>query len=118
MKNIQKLALFNLSVCILSTIVMACWYSLLHKSLELNVQNITKIVIEVGLVSAIFPAIIFISIYYLIKKISNKLLLTFLIFISFVFLMYWIYWISINMIFYDISDSKSFLESLMETFEP
>ncbi len=107
----------SLFIYVLCTIILSCWYIILHRYEELiNVKSIIKVVLNVGLIGATVPAIIFSLIYYLLKKISNKLLLTFLIFILFIFLIFSVYWITVNMVFYHIGDAKSFLQSLSEIF--
>lgn len=117
MGNIKKNIIISLLIFVLCTIILSGWYILLHRYEELvNVKSISKVVINVGLIGAIIPAIIFSLIYYLSKIILNKLLLTFLIFILFIFLLFSVYGLTVNMVFYHIDDSKSFLQSLLEAF--
>lgn len=107
----------SLFIYALCTIILSCWYIILHRYDELvNIKSIIKVVINIGLIGAIVPAIIFSLIYYLLKKVSNKLLLTLLIFILFILLIFSVYWITVNMVFYHIDDAKSFLQSLLEIF--
>jgi hypothetical protein len=105
----------SLLIYVLCTIILSSWYIILHRYEEL-INSIIKVVINVGLIGAIVPAIIFSLIYYLLKKVSNKLLLTFLIFILFIILIFSVYWNTVNMVFYHIGDAKSFLQSLLEIF--
>ena len=116
MKNTQKLVLITLCIFIFSTICMSGWYVLLHKHAELNAKNVVKIVTSIGFLSAIIPTIIFSLIYYLMRKMMNKLLLTFLIIILFIFLIVLVYNITLVMVFYQLDDPKSFLQSFMEIF--
>jgi len=107
----------SLFIYVLCTIILSCWYMILHRYEELiNIKSIIKVVINIGLIGAIVPAIIFSLIYYLLKKVSNKLLLTLLIFILFILLIFSMYWITVNMVFYHIDDAKSFIQSLLEIF--
>lgn len=107
----------SLFIYVLCTIILSCWYIILHRYEELvNIKSIIKVVINIGLIGAIVPAIIFSLIYYLLKKVSNKLLITLLIFILFIFLIFSVYWITVNMVFYHIDDAKSFIQSLLEIF--
>lgn len=116
MNNTQKLVLVTFSIFIFSTICMSAWYVSLHKHAELNAKNVIKIVTNIGLVGAIIPTILFTLLYYLVKQMTSKLLLTFLILVLFVFLMVSIYHITLVMVFYQLDDSKSFLQSFMEIF--
>lgn len=107
----------SLLIYVLCTIILSCWYIILHRFEDLvNIKSIVTVVINIGLIGAIVPAILFSLIYYLLKKVVNKLLLTFLIFISFIILIFSVYWITVNMVFYHIDDAKSFLQSLLEIF--
>jgi len=107
----------SLLIYVLCTIILSCWYIILHRFEDLvNIKSIVKVVINIGLIGAIVPALLFSLIYYLLKKVVNKLLLTFLIFISFIILIFSVYWITVNMVFYHIDDAKSFLQSLLEIF--
>mgnify|MGYP003451550113 CR=1 FL=1 len=116
MKNNTKLVLISLLIFVLSTIGMTCWYISLHKSVVLNIENITKIVAQVGLFSAIIPSTTFTLIYFLIKNLKSKWLLSFLVIFLFVFFILVIYSITLVMVFYHLDDSKSFLKSFMEIF--
>lgn len=117
MKNIQKLVLISLLIFFLLTIGIASWYILSLNYLEqYNLKSIIKIVTQIGLVGAIIPTLTISLIYYLIIKIKNKLLLLFFVIILIVFLIFQIYFIALNLFFYDINDSKSFLKSLIEAF--
>lgn len=116
MENKRNVAV-SLFIYVLCTIILSCWYIILHRYEELvNIESIIKVVINIGLIGAIVPAIIFSLIYYLLKKVSNKLLLTLLIFILFILLIFSVYWITVNMVFYHIGDAKSFIQSLSEIF--
>lgn len=107
----------SLFIYVLCTIILSCWYMILHRYEELvNIKSITKVVINIGLIGAIVPGIIFSLIYYLLKKVSNKLLLILFIFILFILLIFSVYWITVNMVFYHIDDAKSFIQSLLEIF--
>lgn len=107
----------SLFIYVLCTIILSCWYMILHRYEELvNIKSIIKVIINIGLIGAIVPAIIFSLIYYLLKKVSNKLLLILLIFILFILLIFSVYWITVNMVFYHMDDAKSFIQSLLEIF--
>jgi|GEM_PF-5023821 len=107
----------NLCIYVLSVVILSCWYIVLHRFEELiNAKSITKVVVNVGIVGAVVPAAIFSLIYYLTKRVNNKILPTLLIFILVIILIFSVYWITVNMVFYHVDDSKSFLQSLMEVF--
>lgn len=113
----KKNLTISLFIYVLCVIVVSGWYMILHRYEELiNIESITKIVINIGLIGALVPSIIFSLIYYLLKKVYNKLLLIFLIFILFIILIFSVYWITVNMVFYHLGDAKSFLQSLLEIF--
>ena len=117
MKNIQKLVLVSLLIFFLLTIGIASWYILsLNYLEEYNLKSIIKIVTQIGLVGAMIPSLTISLIYYLLIKIKNKLLLLFLVIVLIVFLIFQIYFITLNLFFYDINGSKSFLKSLIEAF--
>lgn len=118
MKKNRKFIIICLSIFLLLTIGIASWYILsLNYLEEYDLKSIIKIVTQIGLVGAIIPSLTISLIYYLLIKIENKLLLLFLIIILIIFLIFQIYCITLNLFFYHISDSKSFLSSLMEMFE-
>lgn len=111
----KKNSIIILLIYVLCTIILTVWYIILHRFEELiNIKSISKVVVSVGLVGAIVPTIIFSLSYYLLKKVANKALLAFLLFLFFIILLFLVYWITINMVFYHIDDSISFLQSLME----
>lgn len=113
----KRNSIISLLIYVVCTLILSGWYIILHRYEELlNIQSIGKVVVNVGLVGAIIPAIIFSLIYYLLKKVANKALLAFLLLIFFIILLFIVYWITFNMVFYHIDDSKSFLQSLMEIF--
>lgn len=118
MKENKKSILINLLIFIFSTIIMSCWYIILHRHRyeNLSVKTTVEILERIGLICAIIPSIVFSSVYYLVKKNINKIVLTFLIFALFIFLIFSVYWLTVNMVFYHLDDSKSFFKSLMETF--
>jgi uncharacterized membrane protein len=89
---------------------------MLHKHAELNAKNVVKIVTSIGLLAAVIPTVVFTWIYYLVKNMTNKLLLTFLMLAVFIFLLVSIYHITLVMVFYQLDDHKSFLQSLIEIF--
>jgi hypothetical protein len=118
MKNTRKLIIIFLSTFLLLTAGIASWYILSLNYLEVyDLKNILQIVTQIGFVGAIMPALTISLIYYLILKIEHKLLLLFLMIILIVFLMMQVYWIGLNLLFYHIDDTKSFLGSLLEAFE-
>lgn len=114
MKNIPRLVLVSLLIFVLSTIGMTYVYILFDSLTELSQNNITKILIQVGLTGGVIITIIFILIYYLTKKIKNNWLLT----ISFIgisiFLLFISYWFFLAMMYYRLEDSQSFLSILLQ----
>ena len=117
MKNIQKLPLITLAIYIILTVVISCWYVFsLNYIEEYNSKDIFKIIIQIGLVGAIIPTLTISLMYYFIIKVEKKLLLLFITIMLIIFLIFQIYWISINLFFYEINGSKSFIRSLIEAF--
>ena len=118
MKNMGKFIIVSLSIFLLVAVGITSWYILSLNYLEkYDLKNIAKIFIQIGLVGAIIPSLTVSSIYFLIIKIEKKLLLLFLIIFLIIFLLFQIYVIIINLFFFDINSSKSFLRSLIEAFE-
>ena len=118
MKNTRKFIIISLSIFILLAVGLTSWYILSLNYMEnYDLKNTIKIVTQIGLVGAIIPSLTISLIYYLILKIEKKLLLLFLIILLIIFLLFQIYVIAINLLFYDINSSKSFLRSLIEAFE-
>ncbi|SPE76555.1 hypothetical protein FLACOL_00537 [Flavobacterium columnare] len=115
-KNIQKTIIICLTVFIITITGMSSWYILLHRSVELNISNIIKIIIQVGLLSAIIPYTIFVLIFFLVKKIKYKWLLSFLILTLFVIFIFALYCTTLAMVFYHLDDPKSFFQSFIEIF--
>ena len=118
MTNIQKFIIICLLIFLLITVGIASWYILsLNYMEEYDLKTIVKIVTQIGVVGAIIPSLTISLINYLIIKIEKKLLLLFLIVFLIIFLVFQIYVITLNLFFYDINSSKSFLKSLIEAFE-
>jgi hypothetical protein len=118
MKNIRKFIIISLLIFLLITVGITSWYILsLNYLEEYNLKKIIKIVTQIGLVGAIIPSLTISLIYYLIIKIEKKILLLFLIILLIIFLLFQIYVIALNLFFYDINSSKSFLRSLIQAFE-
>jgi hypothetical protein len=117
MKNIQKLLLISFFIYIISTVAMTCLYFFFHSFATVySIEYITTVVTQIGMIASILPTITMFLIYYFIKKIKSKLLLSFSIIILVMFLLFTIYWHSLNMMFYQLEDSKPFLKSLIEAF--
>ncbi len=117
MDNIRKFILISLLIFILLTIGITCWYILSLNYLEkYDLKNIIKIVTQIGCIGAIIPFLTISLMYYFIIKIKSKLLLLFLMIILIIFLIFQVYWISLNLFFYDIKGSESFLQSLLGAF--
>jgi mannose/fructose/N-acetylgalactosamine-specific phosphotransferase system component IID len=116
MKKSQKLLLIALSIFVLCTAGLTIWYFSLHYLTEKNGENIIKAILNIGLIGAILPSILIFLIYYLAKKSMNKSSKIFLIIILSLFLLFSIYNITLIMMFYELEESKSFLQSLLEVF--
>jgi hypothetical protein len=114
MKNISKFVLISLSIFILSTIGMTYFYILFDSLTVLNLKNVTRILIQVGLIGGIIFTTIFTLIYYLIKKIKNIWLLTISFIGLFIFLIFLAYWFFLAMMYFRLEDSRSFLSILWE----
>lgn len=110
MKNTQKLGLVSLFIFILSTIGVSYWYISDH-TVDLDFQNIIKIASNVGWVGGMIPTITFLIIYFLVKKVKNVWLLSFLLISFIILLILLIYWFFLTMIFYDVKGSESFIGS-------
>lgn len=110
MKKNLKLVLFSLIIFILSTIGASYWFTTLH-TVDANFEHIIKIILQVGIVLGIIPTITFLMIYYLIKKVKNVWLLSFLLIGLIILLITLIYWVFLTTIFYDIDGSESFIGS-------
>jgi len=118
MKNIRKFSIISLIIFLLIAVGIASWYILsLNYMEEYDLKTIIKIVTQIGLVGAIIPSLTISLIYYLIITIEKKILLLLLIILLIIFLLFQIYVIALNLLFYDINSSKSFLRSLIEAFE-
>ncbi len=118
MKNIQKFIVISLLIFLLIALGIASWYILsLNYMEEYDLKAMIKIFTQIGVVGAIIPSLTISLIYYLIIKIEKKMLLLFLIVFLIIFLVFQIYVITLNLFFYDINSSKSFLKSLIEAFE-
>ena len=117
MKNTQKLLLIFLFIFVISTFIMTCLYFFFHSFATVySLKYITIVVTQIGMIASILPTITIFLIYYSVKKIKSKLLLSCLIIILVIFLLFVIYWHSLNMMFFQLEDSKSFMKSLLEAF--
>lgn len=118
MKSIRRFIVISLLIFSLIALGISSWYILsLNYIEEYDLKTIFKIITQIGLVGAIFPSLTISLIYYLIIKIENKALLLFLIVFLVIFLMFQIYVIALNLFFYEINSSKSFLMSLIDAFK-
>ncbi len=104
----------GLAIYIICVIGFTVWYKSLHYLTELTATNIIKMITQAGLVAAVVPSALIFLMYYLFKKPMDKTSRFFLILIVFLFFIFSVYSITLVMVFYDISDSKSFLKSLSE----
>ena len=117
MKNTQKLLLILLFIFVVSTFIMTCFYFFFHSFATVySLKHIADVVSQIGMIASILPTIVVFLIYYSVKKIKSKLLLSCSIIILIIFLLFVIYWHSLNMMFFQLEDSKSFMESLLEAF--
>lgn len=114
MKNNKKLIIISLLIFIFSTIATSYWYILLHYSREHDLENITTIVTQIGLIGGFFTTFIFLLINLCIRKIRNKGFRAFLIIILIIFFIVFVYHLTLNMVFYHTDSPHSFLKSLME----
>lgn len=114
MKNIRKLVLISLLVFIISTIGVTYLYVLFDSLMELSSKSIIKILTQIGLIGGIILTIVFILIYYLIKKIKNIWLLTLSLIGLLVFLVFITYWFFLAMMYFRLEDSQSFLSILLQ----
>ena len=116
MKNSSKLFLNSIYIFIFCLIGMSSLFCLLHRSQELNIAKVFKIISSIGLVSSLIPTIIFIFIYYLLKTLHNKLARIIIIVVLLLILLFSLYNLTLAMVFYHLEDKKSFLESFLEIF--
>lgn len=116
MSNIKKLLTIGLSIFILCLIGMIFWYFSLHKYQKFNFNDILKIITKIGLISAIIPSILIFLMYYLKKKMTNTSILIILIIQLLLLLIFSFFRLSLVMTFYNVNDSKSFLQTLMGIF--
>ncbi|WP_346986261.1 hypothetical protein [Chryseobacterium sp. POE27] len=114
MKNQKKLALFSFIIFIISTAAASYWYILLHYYREHDLENISTIITQVGLVAGAITTFIFFLINLCIKKIKDKGLRSFLVVILVIFFIVFVYHLTLNMVFYHTDSPQSFIESLME----
>jgi hypothetical protein len=115
MKTTYKLILFSILILIISTIGITYWYISDHPAhlLSIRIQSIIDIAINIGLVGALIPTFLFLIIYFLIKKIKNILLLSFLIIILIAVAIAVVYWFVLCLIFQDFDDPQSFLNRFL-----
>jgi len=116
MKKNSKNLLIGLSIYVICVIGFTILYQSIHYLNEFTAKNIIKIVIQVALIAAIVPSVLAFTMYYLFRKPMDKTSRFFLILILFIFFIFSIYTLTLVMVFYDISDSKSFFQFLLETF--
>jgi hypothetical protein len=111
MKTTYKLTLSSILILIISTIGITYWYISDHPAhlLSIRIQSIINIAINIGLVGALIPTFLFLIIYFLIKKIKNIWLLSFLIIILIGVVIAIVYWFFLNVIFQDFNHPESFL---------
>ncbi|WP_375605674.1 hypothetical protein [Flavobacterium davisii] len=99
-----------MSIFIISLIGFTYWFFSDH-TIEINLKNIFKASLQVGLIGAILPTLTFLMIYFLINKIKNIITLTLSIIALIVFAIILFYWFFITMLFYDINGNEWFIES-------
>ena len=115
MKTTYKLIFFSILIFIISTIGITYWYISDHLAhlLSIRIQSILDIAINIGLVGALIPTLLFLIVYFLIKKIKNIWLLSSLIIVLMGIVIAIVYWFFLSMIFQDFDNPQSFLKSFL-----
>ncbi len=114
MKNPKRLALFSIIIFIVSTAAASYWYIQLHYYREHDLDNLSTIITQVGLVSGAITTLIFVLISQVVKRIKDKGLRSFLVVILVIFFIVFVYHLTLNMVFYHTDSTQSFIGSLLE----
>jgi hypothetical protein len=113
MKATYRLILYSVLILIISTIGITYWYISDHLlsdlSSSVSIQFILNITIYIGLVGSLIPILSFLILYFLIKKIKNRGVLSLLIIILIVFIIAIRHWFIFCTIFYDPDNPQYFL---------
>lgn len=115
MKTTYKLILYSILILIISTIGVTYWYISDHlfDMSTIRIQSVIDITIQIGLVGGVISTFLFLIIYFLIKKIKNIWLLSFLIIILIALVLAVIYWFILCAIFQDYDNPQSFLSTFL-----
>lgn len=79
MKTTPKIIIASFLIFVISALGITYFYivSHLHSDLsEIQAQSIIKIFLELGLLGALIPTILFVSLYFVTRKINNKVMLS------------------------------------------
>ena len=104
MKNYYKLISYCFIILIISTLGITYWYvsdHLLSNFSSIHFSSLVDIIIQIGLVGALIPTFSFLIIYFLIKKVKNKGLLSFFVIILIAIIIALVYWFVLCMIFHE-----------------
>lgn len=110
----KKPIIISIIIFVLSVAAASYWYIQLHYYREHDLENLSTIITQVGLVSGAMTTLIFILINLAVKKIKDKGLRAFLVALLIILFIVFVYHLTLNMVFYHTDSQKSFIESLME----
>ncbi|OUL60536.1 hypothetical protein [Flavobacterium sp. AJR] len=116
MKTTYKLILYSILILIISTIGITYWYvsdHLLSHMSSMSMRVLIDIAIYIGLAGAFIPTFSFLIIYFLIRKVKNKWLLSLLLIILFAVVLAIVYWFVLCAIFQDHDNPQSFISRFL-----
>ena len=119
MKIIYKPLLYSFLILIISSVGIAYWYIsdhleynatklIFYKVSDIQIQSLKDIIIEIGLIGALIPTFLFISIYILKVKIKKVWLFSFLSSIMIAFAVIALYRFILYMIFHQFNTPIQF----------